>query len=164
MSNELKPCPFCGHPESFWCNEWQIECGACFATAPLRENVEEAIAAWDTRATDGEVEALKAQLAALASACAAVTPEAAAQIEPERVRRYLEATGWVYYRHCAGEDYYRCQFVGGIWRHLVQVPQSKSRRMAEVIELIAHAENCLTNEGLVRPGEVLLRLWEGESK
>lgn len=55
MSDELKPCPFCGEPfnspdfrPSF--GQWQIICGCCEIQGPLCPTQERAIAAWNRRA------------------------------------------------------------------------------------------------------------------
>lgn len=59
---ELKPCPFCGGTdiEVFDCGGWETHCASCYASgqssghdgAPFTK--EQAIAAWNRRATDGQ--------------------------------------------------------------------------------------------------------------
>lgn len=53
MSNELKPCPFCGfqHPITIESGgRVYVECPLCGAETSSRETEEEAIEAWNTRA------------------------------------------------------------------------------------------------------------------
>ena len=55
MSDELKPCPFCGgeadvvFPEFEDNNHGTVMCMTCFATSPDKENWKEAVTAWNTR-------------------------------------------------------------------------------------------------------------------
>ena len=58
MSEELKPCPFCGttflgvQPSGWW-----VWCENCGAEGPANKHArDEAITAWNRRANEGEVE------------------------------------------------------------------------------------------------------------
>lgn len=53
MSNELKPCPFCGfqHPATIESGgRAYVECPLCGAETSSRETEEDAMASWNTRA------------------------------------------------------------------------------------------------------------------
>ena len=50
---ELKDCPFCGSP-AFWqeaCATYWAACTICLANGQARDTLEEAVGAWNTRAT-----------------------------------------------------------------------------------------------------------------
>ena len=55
MSEELKPCPFCGatflgvQPGGWW-----VWCENCGAEGPAKHTREESIAAWNRRVKEGE--------------------------------------------------------------------------------------------------------------
>ncbi len=56
MSEELKPCPFCGSKNiRIWDNDnilpW-VQCNDCLTSIATRETREEAITAWNRRAND----------------------------------------------------------------------------------------------------------------
>jgi len=55
MSEELRPCPFCG---SNFVNMnrvgWWVVCENCGAEGPAKETREEALATWNRRANEGE--------------------------------------------------------------------------------------------------------------
>ena len=64
MSDDLKPCPFCGeaqppHDDTSW-----VRCLGCGAETGWRPTGDEAIAAWNTRAPDPSIEDLTDQLEA----------------------------------------------------------------------------------------------------
>lgn len=57
--SDLKPCPFCGGTtieicERSWVREAYASCAKCNTDGPLRETLEEAIKAWNTRHSDKE--------------------------------------------------------------------------------------------------------------
>lgn len=59
MSEELKPCPFCGgNAESrMYDNEWFVQCIQCFnSTAADHQQEADAVAAWNRRAQPAEAE------------------------------------------------------------------------------------------------------------
>jgi Lar family restriction alleviation protein len=61
MSDDLKPCPFCGeaqppHDDTSW-----VRCLGCGAETGWRPTGDEAIAAWNTRTPDPRIEALTAE-------------------------------------------------------------------------------------------------------
>lgn len=74
MSEELKPCPFCG--ENVWtiyagCGEdHSVVCENCEAESPIAKSAEDAVKEWNTRpaedALKAEVERLRAELEELA--------------------------------------------------------------------------------------------------
>ncbi len=59
MTNELKPCPFCGSvdtrvfndPDEYGRDSYGVQCGSgsCSICGPQRSSEEEAVAAWNTR-------------------------------------------------------------------------------------------------------------------
>jgi len=52
---ELKPCPFCGSKAEIYQDyegSWTIECTVCFARSWPRKDKEQAIEAWNRRATN----------------------------------------------------------------------------------------------------------------
>jgi len=59
MSEELKPCPFCGGRAKLWYDDTAgymgcksdsyVYCGCCQATGSYKKSDEEAIAAWNER-------------------------------------------------------------------------------------------------------------------
>ena len=57
MTEELKPCPFCGEkteleiddPFEFIAEDFFVFCNKCSTTGPLGETKDEAIAAWNRR-------------------------------------------------------------------------------------------------------------------
>lgn len=60
MQSELKPCPFCGAPDIDPDAEddngrFYVCCMNCWATASHYETKADAIAAWNTRASDAEI-------------------------------------------------------------------------------------------------------------
>lgn len=68
MSEELKPCPFCGgegnvieriNPMSKW--RWSVDCTTttCGMSGPVEANKADAIAAWNTRTTDARITSLE---------------------------------------------------------------------------------------------------------
>jgi len=68
MSEELKPCPFCGwtkpvieHIEG----TYNVECPDCASAGPLEDSRAQAIAAWNRRADTDRIEALEAENARL---------------------------------------------------------------------------------------------------
>lgn len=58
MSDDLKPCPFCGNSKRSWLGveNWQqgfnATCWQCKARAAFKPTEAEAIAAWNRRASD----------------------------------------------------------------------------------------------------------------
>jgi len=56
MSEELKPCPFCGSTNLGFLSlfAWEVQCNLCLAEGPKADTREEAIAAWNRRANEGE--------------------------------------------------------------------------------------------------------------
>jgi Lar family restriction alleviation protein len=61
MTDDLKPCPFCGeaqppHDDTSW-----VRCLGCGAETGWRPTGDEAIAAWNTRTPDPRIEALTAE-------------------------------------------------------------------------------------------------------
>ena len=57
MSEELKRCPFCGGQINMVCGTdgvGYVFCGVCNAEGPLEKSKEEAVAAWNRRANEGE--------------------------------------------------------------------------------------------------------------
>ena len=80
MADDLKPCPFCGNDgsgpvedalhityfEADWRSEsWSVQCDKCTATMGYFDSEDEAIAAWNSRATPTVQEAAKVLLAGL---------------------------------------------------------------------------------------------------
>lgn len=58
MSEELKPCPFCGSDDLLVVScaplGWQVECADCYATGPAMGSQAETREAWNRRAeTEG---------------------------------------------------------------------------------------------------------------
>lgn len=56
MTNELKPCPFCGGEAEYRCAKYvrtpfkhSVVCLDCFASVPPKDSEHEAINAWNTR-------------------------------------------------------------------------------------------------------------------
>ena len=70
MSDDLKPCPFCGCT-LVDCDDvtdnngnlgWHVYCPQCFCDGPGMDCKADAIAAWNRRASDAEIERLRAVL------------------------------------------------------------------------------------------------------
>lgn len=62
-TEELKRCPFCGGIGQLWivCSytHWMVECGRCKAHAEIHKKRADAIAAWNKRAGEAELAALR---------------------------------------------------------------------------------------------------------
>jgi hypothetical protein len=54
MSDKLLPCPFCpngiAEKERIFMIGWAIKCKSCGASSPVKDRLEDAIVAWNTRA------------------------------------------------------------------------------------------------------------------
>lgn len=66
MSEQLKPCPFCGaEPREEWNGGRQILCEVCGVGTSVEDTPEKALAVWNTRAPDAtlsaEVERLRGE-------------------------------------------------------------------------------------------------------
>lgn len=66
---KLRECPFCAEKKGGtkpyipdYCTMWEICCYMCGSAPPRRNTSEEAIVAWNTRASDAQIESLTAQL------------------------------------------------------------------------------------------------------
>lgn len=83
MSEELKPCPFCGNDgsgpiedalhvslqELDWRpHAWSVQCDKCTATMGYSDSEDEAITAWNARASDAHIERIEALNAEAVSA------------------------------------------------------------------------------------------------
>lgn len=66
MSQELKPCPFCGEKQqnviSNWFKNHLVECENCCASAPAGDTKASAIAEWNRRAHDEVIEKCRVAL------------------------------------------------------------------------------------------------------
>jgi Lar family restriction alleviation protein len=64
MTEDLKPCPFCGSPAQTQRNKTvMVSCTSCTATTFQRlKDKESAVRTWNTRAESGEVVRLKAKM------------------------------------------------------------------------------------------------------
>ena len=68
MSDDLKPCPFCGCTlvdcddvtDNNGNSGWHVYCPQCFCDGPGMDCKADAIAAWNRRASDAEIERLRA--------------------------------------------------------------------------------------------------------
>lgn len=94
MSDELKPCPFCGDKAEIapcWPSLQQIKCTRCnsgtglFADEPPA--LDRAIAAWNTRAAEARIERLEASHAELVAALTSC------RLELDYCQRQLAAHG-----------------------------------------------------------------------
>ena len=77
-SEALKPCPFCGGEAKYYYytpRDHNIECESCSNGTCLHETKAEAITAWNTRADDDRIEALKADKAKLREALVGLTTD-----------------------------------------------------------------------------------------
>ena len=77
MSDTLKPCPFCGSPvvsvkPNIHTGFLRVQCEACWAvtaTSVSSTNKQTAVAAWNRRAPDAEIERLRAAIVTAKREC-----------------------------------------------------------------------------------------------
>lgn len=129
MSEELKPCPFCGGEASIACgsvmslSRW-IECEVCQAEGPLEESNESAIGAWNRRVESTEKEQL-AFIRQVIEICEEVGIEPEFSSDSGEIKIYIRCND-IFYWGCSDAEEVRIENLSILRQSAKDIPNWKA--------------------------------------